>query len=185
MLPAAAADVIAVATDATPTHEAQALYDPRDTMEEDEPQTPKSKNTLVIALAAVMIAGGAGAFFVFGGGGAQAANGEAEGPVESGPPLLVDMDPFIVNLNEPGAGRYLKISVSLAVRGESAKEAITARTAPIRHRVLTYLAGLSFADTQGDQAKTVIQNKLLELANAEFKKQDLIEGVYFTEFVIQ
>jgi flagellar basal body-associated protein FliL len=151
----------------------------------EEFSAPKSnKVTMIIVAACVALIVGAGGFFFAGVGGSSAQAKEAEVEL-SGPPVLVAFDPYIVNLNEPGAGRYLKLTVEYEVAGDKSKEALVSRTAPIRHKALSHLSGLNFGQTQGSQSKTKIQAKLLKLANDEFKGQTPIKGVYFTEFIIQ
>lgn len=151
----------------------------------DDFEPPKSNKTmLIVAVVGVVALAGAGGFIFMGGSGSASAQ-EVDPAIVKGPPILVAFDPYIVNLNEPGAGRYLKLTVEYEVAGDKAKEALVARTAPIRHKALSYLSGLNFSQTQGSESKTTIQARLLELSNEEFKKQDLIEGVFFTEFVIQ
>ncbi len=156
----------------------------------DDDIKPPGNNKLILIIVAVNVValGGIGAFIFLGGGGdtAEAADVPAEEMEVSfeGPPTLVSFDPFIVNLNEPSASRYLKLSLSIEVPGDKAVEAVEGRKAPIRHVVLSYLAGLSFSDTQGAEAKQMIQEALTKQMNESLKK-DVVKQVYFTEFVIQ
>jgi flagellar basal body-associated protein FliL len=154
--------------------------------ETGEDFAPQKSNKVAMIIGAVCIAliVGVGGFFFAGASSSSAQAKEVEVEL-SGPPMLVSFDPYIVNLNEPGAGRYLKLTVEYEVAGDKSKEALSARTAPIRHKALSYLSGLNFGQTQGSESKTKIQDKLLVLANEEFKGQDPIKAVFFTEFIIQ
>ena len=113
--------------------------------EVDDFTPPKNNKIMLIVIAVgVGLAVGLGGFFFSGMGSKNASAEEVEPEIAAGPPILVSFDPYIVNLNEPGAGRYLKLTVEYEVAGEKSKEALTGRTAPIRHKALSYLSGLNF-----------------------------------------
>lgn len=157
----------------------------------DDPKPAGNGKIMIIVLAVNLVAlAGIGAFVFLGGGGSEA-TAKSEESVETleedtnGPPVLFKFQPFIVNLDEPGASRYLKLTVEAEVRGgEKGLAVMEPRRALAQHSVLTYLSALSFSDTQGAESKKVIQEQMVKEIN-ESLKRDVVKQVYFTEFVIQ
>ncbi len=164
----------------------------KDDLELDDDIQPQGKSKLIIIIVVVnvVLLGGAGAFFVLSGGDEASAQEKPANPEEdmmaamSGPPTLVKVNPFIVNLNDPGGSRYLKLAMEVEVPGEKGSEIVTKRMAPVRSRVISYLSGLTFADTQGTKHKRDLEKNLSKEINEELKGE-VVKNVYFTEFVIQ
>jgi flagellar FliL protein len=101
---------------------------------------------------------------------------EVTGPV-------VALDPFLVNLDEPGTSRYLKITLELELfpHGDAA---LTKSKQLVRDTVLSYLSGLKLKDTLGAEAKEKIRGDLTtrlgKLIGAE-----KIRRMFFQDFVVQ
>ncbi len=99
----------------------------------------------------------------------------------SGP--VVALEPFVVNLDEPGTSRYLKITLELELLPE-AENVITKSKQLIRDSILSYLSGLHVKDTLGTEAKDKIRADLMarieKLIGAE-----KVRRMFFQEFVIQ
>jgi flagellar FliL protein len=107
----------------------------------------------------------------------SAGNGEVTGTV-------VGLDPFVVNLNETGTSRYLKVSIQLELSEHEAEKQIEKSKQVIRDDMLSYLSGLRLKDTLGAQAKDKIRTDLLA------KIEDVIgthkvRRMFFQEFVVQ
>lgn len=156
---------------------------------DDEEIVPPSNNRMmmiVILVVNVLAAAGIGGYFMLsdsGGGDAQAA--PAESVVNPGaPPVLVSMEPFIVNLKEPGGTRYLKMVVEIEVPGEQGQEILNARIAPVRDRIIASTSELTFADTQGSERKSSIRKTLVKEVN-DVLRSEVARNIYFTEFIIQ
>ncbi len=101
---------------------------------------------------------------------------------DNGP--LVEMDSFVVNLNEPGTNRYLKSKVQVEVRDEDTVKEMETIKAKVRDDLLRYMSGLTIADTMGEQAKKEIRKQLL----AKLQKRlgdEKVRDIYFSEFVVQ
>jgi flagellar protein FliL len=169
------------------------MAEPEETpVEDEEIQPPKSNKLMliVIVLNVVVMAAGGAAFFMGGGGDdgkAEAAETKTEDDMMmemEGPPSLVKLEPFIVNLNDAGGSRYLKLSCEVEVPGEKGVEVVTGRMAPMRHRVITYLSELSYGDIAGKGKKVEVQKALVMEINDELKGK-VVKNLYFTEFVIQ
>lgn len=154
---------------------------------------PKSKAVLIIVLVNLLLIVGGGVYLVMftnvlGGTEAKASPEQAE---EEKAPLpkesdYVALDPFIVNLNELGAPRYLKLTISVECAGD--KDQIGTAMPRIRDGVLTYLSGLRLTEVQGRDAKETLRQELVKILGQTINGDpDAIEvrGVLFTEFVVQ
>jgi flagellar FliL protein len=145
---------------------------------------PKSNKMMIVIVAInLLAAAGVGGFMFLGGRDSEAAAQEPALAL-SEPVVTVALAPFVVNLYEPGGTRYLKLVIEAEVPGETGSQIVTANSASIRNRVIAYLSGLSFADTQGPEQKDVIQKELVKQIN-EVLRRDVVRNVYFTEFIIQ
>lgn len=117
--------------------------------------------------------------------GAEGENGASEKlaipPGQPGP--LLDLDPFVVNLDEQGSNRYLKIKLSLELAGEPARPYLEARLARIRDKLIAYLSSLSFDAVRGLQGKTLVRDGVHERV-AEIAP-GMVTHVFITDFVVQ
>ncbi len=162
----------------------------------------RSKLVLVLVLVNLLAVGGLGAFMVLGKGGeagAQPEAGAAPPPAAQAPPAapaaaaapgagqvgkLVEFRPIIANLRDPGAGRYVKVTLWLEVPGEEQAARIEELRVLIRDAVLIYFTELKVEDTVGADAKDKIRKDLLERIN-QVVGPGLVRRLFFTEFVIQ
>ena len=107
---------------------------------------------------------------------AEASSSEVTGPV-------VGLDPFVVNLDEPGQARYLKVTLQLEVAPKT-EEALAKSKELIRDAVLSYFSGLHVKDTLGAEAKDKIRTDLL----AKITKligPDKVRRLFFQDFMVQ
>ncbi len=114
---------------------------------------------------------------------AQAAHGPAPvGREVTGP--VVGLDPFVVNLDEPGSARYLKITVQAELANAAAVRVFEKSKQLIRDQMLRYLSGLKVADTLGPENKDTIRSAL-EGAVADVIGEARVHRMIFAEFVVQ
>lgn len=155
---------------------------------------------------------GVGALLVLGGGGFAAykfffakpdAPPAAEGKAEAGkeekkeekkkdahgkeekvaPPFA--MEPFIVNLADPGGKRYIKLTVSLDVKDDKLKKELETRMPQIRDSVLLLLSSKTFNDISPVAGKIKLRNEVLKIINNSLAGAGQVHTLYFGEFVIQ
>jgi flagellar FliL protein len=163
-------------------------------MSEPTTAAPKKKSKkgffMIILLLLVLGGGGAGAYFYFLKGTpaeAHAREAEPEPEPEAAATGIVPMEPFVVNLADLGATRFLRVSLSLVVRDEVLAKEIEENAvdkARIRSAILELLA-MQQADAivtpEGkDELKKLIAERS-EHAAHELKVVDVL----FSEFVIQ
>ncbi|TMQ21114.1 MAG: flagellar basal body-associated FliL family protein [Deltaproteobacteria bacterium] len=104
------------------------------------------------------------------------ATAEITGPV-------VPLEPFVVNLDEPGTSRYLKLTLQVEV-APKAEEALVKSKELVRDTVLSYLSGLHVKDTLGAEAKDKIRKDLMARLG-KLLGPDKIRRMFFADFVIQ
>ncbi len=146
---------------------------------------------MMIVLLLVLGGGGAGGYFYFFKGAPAAAHAEEPEPEAEHAPAtgtgIVPMEPFVVNLADPGAIRFLRVNLSLVVKDEELAKEIEENAvdkARIRSAILELLA-MQHSDAivtpEGkDELKTLIAERS-EHAAHELKVVDVL----FSEFVIQ
>lgn len=93
---------------------------------------------------------------------------------------------IIVNLNEPGGNRMLKISITFEFKAKNKKlkEALTKRESQIRSVIIMYLSGLSYVQTTGSANKELILKTIKKQVN-KVLQEGKIRKVFFKEFVVQ
>jgi len=110
-------------------------------------------------------------------------NGEKAKPEQMG--KVVSLDTFIVNLADPGANRYLRVTMDLEVTGgKAAEEDLTRRTSQLRDAVLMILPTKRFSDIISTEGKSALRDELLGALNG-LLAAGKISRIYFKEFVIQ
>jgi flagellar FliL protein len=107
---------------------------------------------------------------------AVATTNEVTGP-------LVALEPFVVNLDEPGTSRYLKCTLQLELMPES-EATIEKSKQLLRDAILSYLSGLHVKDTLGAEAKDHIRTDLLTKVTS-LVGANKVRRLFFQEFVVQ
>jgi flagellar FliL protein len=101
---------------------------------------------------------------------------EVTGPV-------VALDPFVVNLDEPGTSRYLKVTLELELMPE-AEQAVTKSKQLVRDAILSHLSGLHVKDTLGAEAKDRIRGDLMT-SLVKLLGPEKVRRMFFQDFVVQ
>jgi flagellar protein FliL len=117
-------------------------------------------------------------------GGEHGEKGEAGKKEE---PVLpaVALDPFVVNLNEPGSNRYLKASVEVEVTDPPAAEELKNRKRAVRDDLLRYLSSLTVNDTLGEAAKSKMEAQMLARIDKQIGEKKRVHRVFFNDLMIQ
>ncbi len=102
---------------------------------------------------------------------------EVTGPV-------IGLDPFVVNLDEPGQSRYLKLTLQLELVAAEAQESLDRSKQLIRDTFLSYLSGLHHADTLGAAAKDKLRVDLMSKIE-KILGPNKVRRMFFQEFVVQ
>jgi len=104
------------------------------------------------------------------------ATAEVAGPI-------VALEPFVVNLDEPGTSRYLKVTLQLEL-APKAEEALAKSKELVRDAILSHLSGLHIKDTLGAEAKDRLRSDLVAKIT-KLVGPDKVRRMFFQDFVVQ
>lgn len=102
-----------------------------------------------------------------------------------------DTEAVIVNLNEPGVSRYVRMSLTLEM-GNGLAEAegkpfLEQRKPLLKHWLTLFLSNQTIDDIRGEKNLRQIQNKIMDIFNQGLfpDAKPRVVGVYFKEYSIQ
>jgi flagellar FliL protein len=164
-----------------------------------EKPAKKGGKLLWIVIGVVILGGGGAAALLLTGHKATAKPAEevaADAPaaaapaVPHAPPIYYKFDPaFVVNFGSEGNSRYLQITVETMSRDPAVIEEIKTNEPAIRNDLVLLFSGQQYDGLITQDGKDRLRQATLEAIRktvaAEGVKGELVEGVYFTSFVIQ
>ena len=116
------------------------------------------------------------------------ATGQDEKLVEMlGKSAVLPLDPFVVNLADTDAARYLRIKINLMVDDKTKTKEILDNQAlqlKVRDVILQSLTAKTSRDLINEDGKNKLRKEIQEKIAVYFREPKLVE-VMFTEFVIQ
>lgn len=140
------------------------------------------KRLLFLVVPAVLLAAGGGyyAWATLSGG----AKGRAARPgvAAHAKPLLFSMDPFVVNLSEPG--RYLKVTMQFELSDAAAEPLATEKMPILRDAVISLIGSQPYDLVASPEGKLHLKEEILVRANAAAGRE-IFRNLYFTDFVMQ
>lgn len=98
--------------------------------------------------------------------------------------ILYPLDTFTVNLKSDAGRRYLKVTMSLELEGEELSLELDAKSAVIRDRVIRILTSKTLEEISSKKGKQKVSQQIMDTLNSMIS-DGKINGIYFTEFVIQ
>jgi len=151
---------------------------------EGAPVKKKSRLLLIVAPIA-LIALAAGGYFGYtflsqGKGKAEVAKKEAK--KDGGKVVLFSVDPFVVNLSEPG--RYLKVTMQFELSGELDEKTVTEKVPILRDVIITLIGNQTYEYAASTEGKVQLKDEILLRTNRLFGKE-VFRNLYFTDFVMQ
>lgn len=174
------------------------------------PPAPKAEGPLTKILpwlipTGVVVVFAAGGFLVGRAFGTRGHAGTAAGaeaapaPVETMPPLKAeasenwyyDLDPLVVNLNEPGVTRYVRIGLTLEVSStmdeKDGRPFLDQKKPHVKHWLTLFLANQTIEDTRGEKNLTRMKTQICDTLNANLfpGTKPRIKGILYREFAIQ
>jgi flagellar basal body-associated protein FliL len=126
-------------------------------------------------------------------GGEKSAHGKKEGGEASSSREhfgYIDFEPITVNLNEPRLARYVRATVTLALKEDSEKAAAAAiekKKPELKNYLTVYLAGCTLEDVRGPRNLNRIRREMQDALNDQLwpDGKGLIDHVLFKEFAVQ
>lgn len=97
---------------------------------------------------------------------------------------LYPLDAFTVNLKSESGRRYLKTTISLELNGKELSLELDNKTPVIRDRIIRILTSKTLEEISSKKGKQKISEQIMDTLNSMITDGS-IEGIYFTEFVIQ
>jgi flagellar FliL protein len=162
------------------------------------PVAKKGGKLLWIIMGIVVLGGGAAAALLLTGHKAAAtpaiadADASAAAPATAprAPPIYYKFDPaFVVNFGSEGNTRYLQITVETMSRDPAIVEEIKTNEPAIRNDLVLLFSGQQYDSLVTPEGKDKLRQATLDTIRktvaADGAKSELVEGVYFTSFVIQ
>jgi flagellar FliL protein len=98
--------------------------------------------------------------------------------------ILYPLDTFTVNLKSDQGRRYLKVTMSLELNGEELSLELDSKSPVIRDRVIRILTSKTLEEITSKKGKQKVSNQIMNTLNSMIRDGN-IQGIYFTEFVIQ
>jgi flagellar FliL protein len=95
---------------------------------------------------------------------------------------LLPLDPFVMNLAEPG--RFLKMSIQFELSDESYRQLVADKIPQLRDAIIILVSSKSFDSVSRPEGKFQLKDEILLRANQALGK-DVFKNLYFTEFVMQ
>jgi flagellar basal body-associated protein FliL len=101
-----------------------------------------------------------------------------------------DLEPIIINLNEPQATRYLRVIFSLAINDDdysTAEAAIIKKSYKINNYLLIYLSNLSLEEVRGAKNINRVRREVQDSLNDRLwpGEKPLIASVSLKEWIVQ
>lgn len=115
--------------------------------------------------------------------GASGAEGDPAAAEALGP-VNIEFKPFIVNLNDSGGKRFLKLTMSIEAETEALATEINNKMPQFRDVILLLLSSLSYDDIATLDGKMRLRNQMLNRINTQLTAGK-IRNIYFSEFVVQ
>lgn len=140
------------------------------------------------ALALVAVSIGATVFLVGGKSGPAPAAEHTAAKVEAPATYTALEPPFVVNFEDEGAIRFLQVTIEVMSRDPKVAEAVKLHMPAIRDQLIVLFSGSDYATLASREGKDQLRQQALETLKKILKAQgapDAIEGLYFTNFVMQ
>jgi flagellar FliL protein len=102
--------------------------------------------------------------------------------IATGP--IVEMNAFVVNLDEASSSRYLKITIAVELDKKETEAEFNNKKIVARDQILMFLSTLNTETTSGIQGKEMIKEGIIKRLN-NVMVSGKIKNVYFKDFVVQ
>lgn len=113
------------------------------------------------------------------------AHGGKEGEAKGSEAVAYAIDNLVLNPAGSGGGRFLLVSVSLRLTSAAAKEALVLRDAEARDAILRVLGTKPVEELIEVVNREKIKKEIAQIVNGMFPGPKAVQGVYFSQFVIQ
>ena len=157
-------------------------------LEDEEAKRSKKKKgkglIIIIIVVIAVLAGGGGAFFFLSKSGGDKGQKKGKEDVKKDESVMLALDPFVVNLNDPGASKFLKVSMQIELSGPAILEIAKGKTPQIRDAIINLLTSKTSDALMSPEGKLQLKDEINLMAN-QILGNNTVKNVYLTEFVMQ
>ena len=114
----------------------------------------------------------------------EAPDAKPDAKKDAKPTFSYQFDDIVVNLSGAMGTRYLKASFSLFSSNQNLQKIITDNKSQLLDVALNVLSSKSMADLEAPGSKNLVRNDLIANFNQALSS-DVVEQIYFSEFVVQ
>ena len=107
---------------------------------------------------------------------------DEEGLLATG--AMFPLDTFVVNLADEKSKRYLRVTMQIELKEGEPVEILEQRLVQVRDIILMILPTKRFQEIRTADGKTLLRQEMMTRLNT-LLKQEVINNIYFTEFVVQ
>lgn len=94
------------------------------------------------------------------------------------------LDPFILNIPNNGAPKFLKISIVLDLANAGLVETAKAKQAPVRDAIISLVSSKQAEDFLSQEGKMQLKEELIMRIN-QILNEGSVKNIYFTELIMQ
>ena len=98
--------------------------------------------------------------------------------------ILYPLDTFTVTLQSDAGRRYLKATISLELNGDELSPELDSKSPVVRDRIIRILTSKTLEEISSKKGKKKVSEQIIDTLNAMIVDGN-VQGIYFTEFVIQ
>lgn len=155
------------------------------------------KKIIIAAVALLLLAIAAGAYFLLRGSDAgpadataeSAGSGQAqEAPERAEDPLYLALSPaFVVNFEHDGGVRYLQIELQAMSYEQEVLDKVAANMPAVRNKLILLFSSQNYESLNTLEGKEALRRQALESINTllRFDGEHSVEELFFTGFVVQ
>jgi len=159
-----------------------------DKLLDEEIKKPKKKLgkgliVIIIVVVAVLVGGGGAFFFLSKSGGDKGQKKEKEDAKKEERVMFV-LDPFVDNLGDQGATKFLKVSMQLELSSPAILESAKGKTPQIRDAIINLLTSKTSDSLMSPEGKLQLKDEINMMGN-QILGNNTVKNVYLTEFVMQ
>ena len=151
------------------------------------------KIIIISAIAAIFLGAMGGGFYVILGkiaaieksfNPAATEEGAANAAVEEGPKPIFSLATMIVNLSDKGGRRYLRATMDIELNQSGDEQKMEDKLPQIKDAGIKIMSTRGFEDINSIAGKNLLRDEIIAKFN-EIMKSEVINNIYFTEFVVQ
>ncbi|MGC8832565.1 MAG: flagellar basal body-associated FliL family protein [Armatimonadota bacterium] len=142
---------------------------------------------IAVVLLLTVVAATTGAFVAKKSSGSQVSGEETHKKAKKNhgePAVTVPIEGLIINLNDPGEIRYLKLSIVLEIDSAEDKTKVEHELHKVKDSVITTASRHTMNQLFTNEGKEALRKELIEAINKQLD-EELVKEIYFTEFAIQ